>query len=84
MKANQKRTLLIAVVIVVLIALNFFAIPLFLYGSFGSDAILDLSLVAKIGNALLAVWIFLFIPNFPLIGLLISLIEEQQKMSIII
>lgn len=79
MKANRKRTLVIAIVIVVLIAWNFLTIPLFLYGSFGSDAILDFSPVAKIGNALLAAWIFLFIPNFPLMGLLISLIEEQTK-----
>jgi len=79
MKANRKRTVLIAVVLVVLIAWNFLTIPLFLYGSFGSDAILELSPVGKLGNALLAAWIFLFIPNFPLIGLLISLIEEQPK-----
>lgn len=79
MKANRKRTGLLAIVLVVLIAWNFLTIPLFLYGAFGSDVILNLSPVGKIGNALLAAWIFLFIPNFPLIGLLVSLIEEQTK-----
>ncbi|WP_407391409.1 hypothetical protein [Carnobacterium jeotgali] len=79
MKANQKKIVLVAVSVVLLIAWNFLTIPLFLYGSFGSDAILDLSPIGKIVNVLLTAWIFLLIPNFPLIGILVSLIKEQMK-----
>ncbi|MGB7459427.1 MAG: hypothetical protein WA887_00980 [Carnobacterium jeotgali] len=79
MKANQKKTFIVTVSVVLLIAWNFLTIPLFLYGSFGSDAILDLSPIGKIVNVLLTAWIFLLIPNFPLIGILVSLIKEQMK-----
>ena len=79
MKANQKKTFIVTVSVVLLIAWNFLTIPLFLYGSFGSDAILDLSPIGKIVNVLLTAWIFLLIPNFPLIGILVSLIKEQMN-----
>lgn len=79
MKTNRKKTVSVAVSVVLLIAWNFLTIPLFLYGSFGSDAILDLSPIGKIVNVLLAAWIFLLIPNFPLIGILVSLIKEQMQ-----
>ena len=79
MKANQKKTFIVTVSVVLLIAWNFLTIPLFLYGSFGSDAILDLSPIGKIVNVLLTAWIFLLIPNFPLISILVSLIKEQMK-----
>ena len=79
MKADQKKTFIVTVSVVLLIAWNFLTIPLFLYGSFGSDAILDLSPIGKIVNVLLTAWIFLLIPNFPLIGILVSLIKEQMK-----
>lgn len=79
MKTNRKKTVSVAVSVVLLIAWNFLTIPLFLYGSFGSDAILDLSPIGKIVNVLLTAWIFLLIPNFPLIGILVSLIKEQMQ-----
>lgn len=79
MTDKRKKTVLIAVAVVLLIAWNFLTIPLFLYGSFGSDAILDLTPIGKFINVLLAAWIFLLIPNFPLIGILISLTREQMK-----
>lgn len=79
MTDKRKKTVLITIVVVLLIAWNFLTIPLFLYGSFGSDAILDLTPIGKFINALLAAWVFLLIPNFPLIGILISLIRKQMK-----
>lgn len=79
MTDKRKKTVLIAVVVVLLIAWNFLTIPLFLYGSFGSDAILDLTPMGKLMNVLLTAWIFLLIPNFPLIGILVSLTKEQRK-----
>ncbi|SDQ40074.1 hypothetical protein LHA31_05475 [Carnobacterium viridans] len=79
MTDKRKKSVLIAVVVMLFIAWNFLMIPLFLYGSFGSDALLELTPIGKVINLLLTAWIVLLVPNFPLIGILVSLIREQMK-----
>lgn len=84
MTDKRKKSVLIAVVVMLFITWNFLAIPQFLYGSFGSDTLLELTPIGRFINLLLTAWIVLLIPNFPLIGILVSLVREQIKKAITI
>lgn len=66
-------------IIALIIGVNFMTIPLFLYGSFGSDALLDLSTVERVLNVLFLSWVFLVLPNLPLAGMLVSIRQMSQR-----
>lgn len=66
-------------IVLVLLLVNIVTLPLFLYGSFGSDVILEYSPIEWMMNILLLAWIFFLTPNFPIVGLMVSVWRGEKK-----
>lgn len=75
---TRQRTAILWLLVIGLLAFNSFAVPLFLYGAFGTDANIGLSLTSWMMHALLMLWVFVIAPNMPLIGMLVSVLHQDS------
>lgn len=79
MDRKRYRSSLLVLGAVLMAAVNFVTVPLFLYAAFGSDATLDYSGIGWFVNVLLSGWVFFLIPNLPLAGMLVSIWQVNKR-----